>query len=349
HNKDASGNNQIILHFFGYQPVYKNGDIRVLVEKIFQLLLKNGYATRDKIIEHSVNALGKTGLMALEIAIQKNENKFGEHTYPWIYKAIADGLGDVDKYIEIVKKYSVVNDLTVCDIAKRLISKWRSQEAIDWLLYQPNDVTVESSKAIDPSKITHFNSDRFDLLLEAYESETLLDEAQSLRWILFKRTLSHKYYEGLIKHKVGVELEKIKEQAFQFACDQHKGSIGTVLRFLSEIAAFKKIDEIVQEKFDDLSEDDYYLYRPLSKTLSASGFSLSACLLRRKLIDGILNRAISKYYKYAVSDLNLSAAYAKEVQDWKSFQNHDQYMENLRKNHGRKSAFWAQVKENEKK
>lgn len=26
HNKDASGNNQIILHFFGYQPVYKNGD-----------------------------------------------------------------------------------------------------------------------------------------------------------------------------------------------------------------------------------------------------------------------------------------------------------------------------------
>lgn len=42
---------------------------------------------------------------------------------------------------------------------------------------------------------------------------------------------------------------------------------------------------------------------------------------------------------------SLGADYAKEVQDWKSFQNHVQYIENLRKNHGRKSAFWTQVKD----
>ena len=82
-----------------------------------------------------------------------------------------------------------------------------------------------------------------------------------------------------------------------------------------------------------------------SKSPGSAGYPLSASLLRRKLVDGILNQVKSQYYKYAVSDLKIAHRYAVDVKNWEAFQNHEQYVGNLKSRQGRKNAFWHRVKD----
>jgi hypothetical protein len=321
---------------------YTDRNPSILAEKIYYLLKNNGYASKDHIIMHSANALDEAGLAVLEKLINENENLFCKYSLSWIYEAIADASGDTDKYIQVVKKYSVINENTVCDIAARLIKKQRTEEAIDWLLHQPHDVSLKDKpNQFNPEKVSY--SKRFGLLIDAYETQSMTKEAQTLRWLLFEKTLSKQHYDALIKHQPSQEIEATKKRAYQFACEKFNGCLDTLLEFLSEIQVYNKLDSIIQEKNDDIGESNYYLYRPLSKTLASAGYFVSASLLRRKLIHGILNKAQSKHYKYAVSDLNIARRFSKEITDWGNFETHAQYIEELKTLHKRKSAFWSKV------
>ena len=319
-----------------------NADLDILPQKIYQLLLNNACGTKDYLIHHSRNALSTEGLRKLEQLIEKNENAFESYSVFGIKKAIADALDDVDKYINLIRTYSLLNESTICDIAERLIKKWRGAEAIDWLLHQPNDVSLHgNSQHVDPKNVTC--TTRYDLLLKAYESETMLEELHSLYWLLFKKSLNKKYYEGLIQYQEPEKVAEIKRQALNFVHHEFKGEISTLLLFFFEIQAYDEIETMVINNFETLEVDNYPLYRPLSKALAAAGYPLSACLLRRKLITGILEKAQSKYYKYAISDFKIAQRYAEQVTNWHEFSNQQNYIAMLKKAHPKKHAFWSQL------
>jgi|GEM_PF-4774313 len=315
-------------------------NLSLLPKKIYDLLINNHYGTRDKIIENSAKALGKEGLRALEQIIKDNESQFFKYSLYSIYTDIADGLDDVDKYIAIIKQYGSLNESTVCSVAKRLITKWRGEEAIDWLMHQPEDIGLDLSLPKPECKI--MLSKRYDLLLEAFELESMVKEAEKLRWALFEKTLSKTYYDSLLKHQPSEIAEKIKARAFNFA-KNYGGSINTILQFLNEIQEYSEIEEIILEKYQELNGENYSFYRPLSKTLATAGHPLAACLLRRKLIDNILARALAKYYKYAISDLKLAGDFSNNVKNWFEHLTHTQYLEKLKKDHPRKQAFWSNL------
>lgn len=201
-----------------------NRNLNELAEKVCELLQDNDYAEKDHIIEHSAQALGEAGLKLLENLIQKNEKHFSRYSIAWMYEKIADALGDVDKYIAAVKQYSVVNDIIVCDIAERLIKKGRGKEAINWLLQQsPTGNVIENSLQFDPAAVSC--SKLYEFLIEAYASEKFIAEAQALRWLLFKKTLAIRYYEGLLTNQSPDKIQEIKTEAFQFACETYNSTL----------------------------------------------------------------------------------------------------------------------------
>lgn len=317
-----------------------------LAQKVFDLLLHDNYGARNHIIKNSSSALGEDGLKQLETLIKNNENHFNMYSLSSLYQIIADASGDVDKYIAAIKKHSVLNENTVCDIAEKLIAKWRSVEAIDWLLHQPDNVGLtDSSQQYDPKKV--IPSKRYDMLLKAYDSETMTQDAQSLRWLLFQKSLSKKYYEGLLRYQNAENLAEIKTRAFKFACEEYKGPINYLLEFLADIQEYEKLNNIIITQYENLSEHDYTFYRPLSKNLATAGYPLSGCLLRRKLVNGIINRGQSKYYKYAASDLKISQRYAESVNDWQEIPEHNKYISLLKSKHCRKTAFWSLVEQSD--
>ncbi len=316
-------------------------DVNLLCDKLLTILMHHQYYSTNQIIHNFAQALGSKGLITLEKLVS-DEKSFNSYALKRIYTDIADVSADLDKYIDACEKYGSLDEDSVCDIAERLIKKSRIEEAIDWLLHKPKDVSLDSNTlAFDPDKVNY--SKRFDLLIEAYDSETMLEEAQSLRWILFKKTLSTKYFKGLVKHQDKASIQKIKTEAYQFAFEHYDGSLHALLSFLYDLQDYEKLDLAIITYYNALDDCSYSLYRPLSKNLVLAGFPLSACLLRRKLIEGVLNRAISKYYKYAISDLNLAAKYAESVIDWLEFDPHNKFVEQLKASHGRKSAFWSKI------
>lgn len=315
----------------------------ILPKKIYDLLKDNSYGTRDDIIQYSAKALGKNGLDILEKLIKDHENDFKSYSLASMYQDIADGLGDVDKYVAAIENYSSINEDTVCDIAKRLIAKWRSKEAIDWLLHKPENIELNLSS---PKIAYSPGLKRYNLLLEAWGLENMLEEAEKLRWALFEKTLSKAYYDDLLKYKSADASEEVKARAFSFATESYKDDITTVLIFLNEIQEFAEIAKIINKNYKELNGENYHFYRPLSKTLASAGYPLAACLLRRKLIDSILERATSKYYKYAISDLKIAGDYSANINDWLTYPTHTQYLENLKKDHGRKQSFWSNLEQN---
>ncbi|TQV81169.1 hypothetical protein FKG94_08660 [Exilibacterium tricleocarpae] len=317
-------------------------DSNALAEKLFRHLANNEYGLKDDLVHHFKVALGNTGLEKLEGLITDNRDQFNDYALPGILEDIADAFDDVDKYIAIATNKRELNEKTVCEIATRLIDKWRSEEAIQWLLYKPNDISQpDSDTRCDLARA--IPSERYKLLLKAYDAETLLEEAQTLRWRLFETTLGQDYYLSLIKHQSADQAAILKQQALDFALEQYTGSLSTLLSFLVDVNALDRASQVVLERHESLDPNNYCDYRPLSKTLANTGYYLAACILRRTLVDGTLGRALSTHYRYAVSDLKLASRYAGQVTDWQSFPTQAEYMINLKETHGRKKAFWTKL------
>jgi len=70
---------------------------------------------------------------------------------------------------------------------------------------------------------------------------------------------------------------------------------------------------------------------------------LASTLLRRALIDFALERARSKRYKYAALHLQDCETLSRSIEDFGSFETHDNYQRRLMSEHRRKSMFWELV------
>jgi len=321
-------------------------EVEQLASRICELLRHNHNGLRDHLIEASAKALGEQGLHALQYQIQAHSESFSHFELSSMKEAIADALDDVDQYIQIIRQRSAINQITVCEIAQRLIHHQRGEEAIDWLLHQPNDISLpDHPDQFDPERIKRCYEKRRNSLIQAYELTQRYELAQQLRWLLFQQTLAVPFYEGLINNQDEQQAARIRQQAFHYAYEHDQGSLMSRLHFLQEIQAWDAVNELIQKHHDALEGDIYPFYRPLSQTLAHQGYYLAACLIRRRLVEANLAHTQSKYYKYAVSDLKYSQIYADEVSDWHSFITHAQFVHQLQNQHGKKRAFWAQVNE----
>jgi hypothetical protein len=70
---------------------------------------------------------------------------------------------------------------------------------------------------------------------------------------------------------------------------------------------------------------------------------LAATLLLRAMIDFALTRSRSSRYGHAARHLRDCAGLATTIPDYGSFETHDAYVSRLRREHGRKTAFWNMV------
>ena len=70
---------------------------------------------------------------------------------------------------------------------------------------------------------------------------------------------------------------------------------------------------------------------------------LVATLALRSMVDFTLTRARSSRYKHAARHLKTCLSLASAIEDFGAFEPHDVYEARLRREHGRKSAFWNLV------
>ena len=248
-----------------------------------------------------------------------------------IHKRIADKKGDVDRYIMLCQKTGI-DGHEICKIAKRLNNAFRSEESIQWLL----QIKPEDRGAHDKDK----------LLIEAYQLEGDDTAAKQVIWNRFKRRIDATDYLAYIKMADNDEKQKAQQEALEIAMQAEYISQG--FQFLHDIGNYDAIETLFLQRGQEVKGHDYYVYRPISSALYKHGKALIASLLRRKLVESILEKAQSKYYRYAASDYKLAGDYAKNVDNWHGHCNHMQFIEDLKQKHPRKRSFWELIAQAEK-
>ena len=80
--------------------------------------------------------------------------------------------------------------------------------------------------------------------------------------------------------------------------------------------------------------------RTLSGKLYQHGFALAAVILRRVLVESYIDKAQSKYYAYAASDMKKAIDYSEGLEESAQFAGTLNYLRALYAQHKRKSALW---------
>ncbi|WP_150468874.1 tetratricopeptide repeat protein [Cysteiniphilum sp. SYW-8] len=315
----------------------------VIADYILEVYLNDDYGNRGSIIDHLKESLSDEVIKAIEakLACVQNNDALRSETGSTknikaiisndkvirIHKKIADKQKNIDRYIAL-SETSGLNTHDICEIAKRLNNDFRSEEAIQWL----NKITDDDQRS----------NDRDTLLIEAHMLEGDTDKAKAVIWSRFKRNLHIDDYLHYLKLASAEEKQHAKEEALKIA--RAEKYISRSFQFLHELNEYDAIETLFYERESEINGSDYYVYRKLSTSLHKHGKHLVAALLRRKLVESVLDSARSKSYRYAASDLKLAGDYAAEVKAWGDYPTHEAFIDKLRQDHSRKHSFWALTK-----
>ncbi len=90
----------------------------------------------------------------------------------------------------------------------------------------------------------------------------------------------------------------------------------------------------------ELDGDLYELMTPVAEVLSTK-HPLAATIVLRSMIDFTLENGRSSRYKHAARHFAECQSLASQIDDFGDARQHEDYVADLKREHGRKSGFWG--------
>ena len=263
-----------------------------------------------------------------------------------VRQAIANARGDLDGVIAL-EEQKHPNSQDTIGIAERLLEAARPREALDWVRKESHSPLKYMSHAdlADGAPPRDAPSPR-RASLEARILETLGEKqaAQSLRWAVFEDTLN----AGMLRDYIDAlpdfdEFEGL-DRAFAHALGSKR--LYLALEFFLEWPRLDLAAKVVVDNHCKWAGQLYHILLPAAEAL-AHGHPVAATILYRALLDDILTRARSKAYPHAARYLKRLDELAVQGDEgsaqYAGIDPHAAYRSALRKNHSRKTGFWAFV------
>ena len=314
-------------------------DTQQLAELVHLHIRGDNYTIRDKMISKFAEALGTEGLRALQLRLKddlealpqpdpkRQTRQAYEHTCitSWL-KEIADALGDVDEYIALVESQRQSRDEAV-PIARRLFTAGRLQEALAYLEDPPSGYTSSES--------SHYPLLKSQILVALGRR----DEAREVLWKEFADYPSMFRFEPILELTPDEDKAEARQRAAALA-ESHR-SPEQAAHFLVQMNELDRAARLVQQKLAEMSGMSYTTLPDVAEALSQR-HPLQAWNLYRILLLDVLNRARSKAYHHAADYLRQMAELAPRA----NIQSQQmEFVTTLRETHGRKSSFWAKVRD----
>lgn len=323
-----------------------------LADQAFAALCDNDYAQYDRLIPVLAPALGAVGLERLKTRLSeevarappapvgrgRDDRNEREGVRAWVrgtrlrraLQEIADAQGDVEGFIAQIDAEACKAPRIAAEIASRWLGAGRLQEAMKAL----EAAAPAAKQGLWPE------SSWEDVRIEVLEALGRKEEAQAARWSCFERELSEKHLRAWLKRLPEFEDFEGEMKAFDHAAGF--GSVHQALAFFLSWPALDRAEALILKRAGELDGDHYGLLSPVAEALSARHL-LAAMLCLRSMIDFTLKESRATRYKHAARHLMECASLARGVEDFRSFETHEAYAERLRKQHGRKTAFWSLV------
>lgn len=306
-----------------------------LAAEVISLIEADGYGIFDELPDAASPALGSEGRAVMRrMVLERQEALSGgarrrfDNSVRWLLPKLADLDDDVDAFIAAVAP-GRDNAIRNAQVAERLIVHGRAEEALEWIDASPGQ--------------THSERELAGLRLAALENLGRKDDAQAERRRIFERWLDADMLRVWLKALPDFEDFGAEQAALDLVLQHEDATLA--LHFLINWPDMKRADRLVRAGYDRLDPRAYEILRPSAQALENHD-PAAASLLYRLLVAGVLDRAISKYYPYAARDFHAAAGLADAIATDASLLSHAEWIEELRRFHGRKVGFWSLIDEN---
>lgn len=326
-----------------------------LAAEAFGLLAADDYGVCAGLVKAAAPALGEAGLVdlarRLREALAAGENTDhgvggrGLYHLRRVLGDVADARGDVDAFIAAQTAGGGRPD--PLEIAERLLAANRADEALVWLERQaaprlrvvggPDGPMSATAAPGAPS----LDIDVGLLRVVALERLGRRDDAQAIRWRLFEQDLDAAVLRDFVRALPDFEEFEHVDRALGVAM-AHPNSLRALWFFIE----WPKLDlaaRLTETRIGEMDGRAYSVLAPAAEALEAAQ-PHAATRLYRRMIDSILERAVSSAYPHAARHLAACAAMSSRAgEGGGEFVAHADYLANLRARHGRKAGFWGAV------
>ena len=319
-------------------------DPTTLAGEICQALIADSYGLYESLIHALAPTLGRKGLEHLTRRLQADlpDNSM-KRRLALMY--IADVQGDADAWIAQYDAEKRKNPKIAAAIARRLLAANRTTEALQ-------AIDAAERRSGDPDDWLWRDFEWEDARIEVLEALGRHADAQQQRWTLFERSLSAEHLRAYLKRLPDFDDLEAEERALD-----HAQNFKNPLMALSFLVSWTALDrtsvasqpaldraaDLVVHQGTNLDGNAYEILTAVADALSAK-HPLAATLALRAMIDFALTRARSSRYKHAARHLTTCAKLASVINDFGAAESHAAYEARLQREHGRKSAFWSQVR-----
>jgi len=304
-------------------------------------ITNNGYY--DGLVFALSDALGPEGRSALRVmlaerlrehlsterqhAIQPGHFDYTRSGLSLALRDLADCENDTDAFIETYQGADLTNPAYATEIAQRLLRANRAEEALSYL-----------DRGAPTDKNRHFKEVEWsDARIAVLDMLGRKDEAQALRLAVFERHLSAPHLKAYLERLA--DFERAEAESVALDRVERYGNVHAALNFLINWPALVRVAHLVESRIGEIDGDRRELLDPAASALQ-DGFPLASVLLRRRLIDVILQKARSARYRDAVRYVREIESQQSEVTDFGRHESHAEYMACLKREHARKSGFW---------
>lgn len=305
-------------------------------EKVADIILKvnqkDNYGIRDTLIDCAGACLPeniiRTMIATLQKWADKEKDEYGKRHHLMLIESLARQIKDAKLFEKTrIASWGKLSTAALIDIARVYLESGDVETAHSWLKKIPEGETFQAYE-------------RDKLLEEIYQKQ---GESEKLTELLYQKFSSYHSTDTLqalldvIGHDkrdevVADEVEKIMKS------DRLRESDA---EFLIAIDKIDEAEEYLLGLAGQLDGNHYGSLLSLAETMESENRHLVTSLIYRCLLISILERGYTKAYPHGIRYLKKLDKLSEFVTDWKEFNNHEAFKEQIIEAHGRKRSFWS--------
>jgi hypothetical protein len=305
-------------------------------QKIADIILKvnqkDNYGIRDTLIDCAAECLPEDVIRSMIAELQKRADKekdeYGKRHHLMLIESLARQIRDAELFEKTrIASWGKLSTAALIDIARVYLESGDIETAHSWLKKIPEGETFqayERDKLLEEIYQKQGDSEKLsDLLFQKFSSYPSTDTLQALLSVI-----GHDKQDEVINAEVVqiLKSDRLRESDAEFLI-----SIG-------------KIDEAegyLLGRADQLDGNHYGALLSLAEAMEAENRHLATSLMYRSLLVSILERGYTKAYPHGVRYLKKLDKLAAAFSDWKEFNHHEAFKEQIIQAHGRKHSFWS--------
>jgi hypothetical protein len=305
-------------------------------EKIADIILKvnqkDNYGIRDTLIGCAGECLPeeiiRTMIATLQKRADREKDEFGKRHHLMLIESLARQIKDA-KLFEKTRSASwgELSTAALVDIARVYLESEDVETAHSWLKKIPEDETFqayERDKLLEEIYRKQGDSEKLtELLYRNFRSYHSSDTLQALLDVI-----GHDQQNDVISDEARhiLKSERLRESDAEF---------------LIAVGKMDEAEEYLLNRADQLNGNHYESLPPLAKAMESANRHLVASLVYRSLLVSILERGYTKAYPHGIRYLKKLDKLAAHITEWKKFNNHKLFKEQIVQAHGRKRSFWS--------